>query len=85
MEAPSLRWERVIQFPGRGCTAKEPKLVPEEFVAEENINYWKDMSASEEANADDRTVKTTNLPLTPQKEKHQISPNEDHSPSTPHL
>jgi hypothetical protein len=29
-------------------------------VAEENVNYQKGMSASEGANADDRTVKITN-------------------------
>jgi hypothetical protein len=38
-------------------------------MAEENVNYQKDMSASEGANADDRTVKASNLPLPPQKEE----------------
>jgi hypothetical protein len=32
-------------------------------MAEENVNYWKDVSASEGANADNRMVKTANLPL----------------------
>ncbi len=32
---------------------------------EENVNYWKDMSASKEASADNRTVKTANLELPP--------------------
>ncbi len=69
MEAPFFQWERVLQFPGCGCTVDKPKLVPEEFVAEENINYWKDMPASEGANANDRTVKMANLPLPPQQEE----------------
>jgi hypothetical protein len=68
MEASFFRQERVLQFPGRGRTVNEPELVPEEFVAEENVNYWKNVLASEGANADDRTVKTANLPL-PQQEK----------------
>jgi hypothetical protein len=45
-----------------------PKLAPEEFVAEENVNYWKNVLASQGANADDRTVKTANL-LLPQQEE----------------
>jgi hypothetical protein len=51
----------VLQFPGHGHTIDKPELVPEEFVAKENVNYQKDMSASEGANADERTVKTANL------------------------
>ncbi len=47
----------------------EPNLVPAEFMAEENVNYCKDMLASEGANANDKTVKTSNLPLPPQQEK----------------
>jgi hypothetical protein len=54
MEAPFFQWERVLQFPGCGRTINEPKFIPEEFVVEENVNYWKDMSANEGANADDR-------------------------------
>jgi hypothetical protein len=50
-------------------TVYKPKLVPEEFVAEENVNYWKDMSASEGANADNRMVKTGNLMLPPKQEE----------------
>jgi hypothetical protein len=62
MEAPFFRREKVLQFQGQGHAVNESELVPEEFVAEENVNYWKDMSASEGANADDRTVKTDKLP-----------------------
>ncbi len=61
MEVPFFQRERVLQFPGRGHTVGKPELVPEEFIAEENINYQKDTSAGEGANADDRAVKTANL------------------------
>jgi hypothetical protein len=60
LEAPFFQQERVLQFPGRGHTVNKLELVHEEFVAEENVNYWKDVSASEGANADNRTVKMTN-------------------------
>ena len=69
MKAPFFRRKRVLQFPGRGCTVDKPELVPEEFVAEENVNYWKDVLASEGANADNRRVKTANLPLPPLQEE----------------
>jgi hypothetical protein len=69
MEAPFFQQERVLQFPGRSCTVNKPKLVTEEFAAEENVNYWKDVSASEGANADNRTVKTANLLPPPQQEE----------------
>ena len=46
----------------------EPALVPEEFVAEENINYEKDMSVDEGVDSDDDTVKTSNLPAPPNDE-----------------
>ncbi len=69
MEAPFFRQEKVLQFQGQGRTVNKPKLVPEEFVAEENMNYWKDVLASEGANADNRRVKTANLPLPPLQEE----------------
>jgi hypothetical protein len=59
MEAPFFQRERVLQFPGRGRTINNPKLVPEEFVVEENVNYWKEVLASEGANADDKDGKLT--------------------------
>jgi hypothetical protein len=68
MEVPFFQQERVLQFPGRGRSVDKPKLAPEEFVAEENGNYWKDVSASEGANAHNRMVETANL-LSPQQEK----------------
>jgi hypothetical protein len=73
MDAPFFQWERVLQFPGRGRTVNDPKHVPEEFVAEENVNYQKNMSASEGANADDRTVKTANLPSPQQEEPSKVT------------
>jgi hypothetical protein len=39
MEAPFFQRERVLQFPGPGHTVDKPILKPEEFVAEENVNY----------------------------------------------
>jgi hypothetical protein len=65
MEALFFQREKVLQFQGQGRTVNKPELVYEEFVAEENVNYWKDVSASEGTNADNRTVKTANLPLPP--------------------
>jgi len=46
----------------------EPALVPEEFVAEENLNYEKDMSVNEGADSDNDMVKTSNLPAPPNDE-----------------
>jgi hypothetical protein len=60
---------KVLHFPGRGRTIDEPDLVPEEFVAEENVNYCKGMLASKEANVDNKMVKMSNLPLPPQEEE----------------
>jgi hypothetical protein len=72
LEAPFFRWEKVLQFPGRGRTINEPDLVPEKFVAEENVNYQKDVSASDGANADNRTIKTANLPSPQQEEPLKV-------------
>ena len=36
--------------------------VPEEFVAEENLNHDKNMSVDEEIESDDETVNTSNVP-----------------------
>jgi hypothetical protein len=38
-------------------------------MAEENVNNWKDVLASEGANADNQTVKTANLPSPPMQEE----------------
>jgi hypothetical protein len=69
LEAPYFRRETVLQYdPGHRYTDDESVLVPEEFVAEENINFHKDVSVSEGVNADNETVKTSNLLLPPQDE-----------------
>ncbi len=44
----------------------EPALAPEEFVAEENLNYEKQVD--EGVDSDDDTVKTLNLPVPPSEE-----------------
>jgi hypothetical protein len=63
LEAPYYRKETVLQYPGRyPAMGDEPALVPEEFVAEENLNYDKHMSVDEGVESDDETVKTSNLP-----------------------
>ncbi len=41
------------------------ELVHEEFVAEENLNYDKEVSVKEGVSEDDETMKTSNLPPTP--------------------
>ncbi len=84
-EVPCYRWEKVLHFPGRRCV-NEPALVPEEFVVEENVNFDKDVSASEGVNAYDETVKTSNLPLPPQDEEpSEVIPGKGHLPLTPCL
>jgi hypothetical protein len=40
-------------------------IVPEEFVAEENLNYNKEVSVDEGASEDNEIVKTSNLPSPP--------------------
>jgi len=41
------------------------ELVPEEFVAEENLNYNKEVSVDEGVSEDDKTMKMSNLPPPP--------------------
>jgi hypothetical protein len=40
-------------------------IVPEEFDAEENLNYNKEVSVDEEVSEDDKTIKMSNLPSSP--------------------
>ena len=68
-EAPYYRREKVVQFPGRRHAIDGLDFIPEEFVAEENVNYCKDVSACEGVNADDKMVKMSILPLPPQDEE----------------
>jgi len=78
LEAPYYRNETVFQYPGcYPVMDDKPLLVPEEFVAEESLNYDKNMSVNEGVNSDDETVKTSNLPPPPD--------DDPPSPSTLHL
>ncbi len=43
-EVPYFQRETDLQFPGHRHTVDEPALIPEEFVAEENVNFHKDVS-----------------------------------------
>ncbi len=63
MEAPYFRQEKVFEFPG--CRDLMDNIVPEEFVAEENLNYGKEVSVDEGASEDNKTAKTSNLPSPP--------------------
>jgi hypothetical protein len=40
-------------------------IIPEEFVAEENLNFDKEVSVNEGVSEDDKTIKTSNLPPPP--------------------
>jgi len=44
LEAPYYRKETVLQYPGRHLMDDEPAFAPEEFVAEESLNFEKDAS-----------------------------------------
>ncbi len=46
----------------------EPAFTPEEFVAEENLKFEKEVSVNEGVESDDETVKTSNLPAPPDDE-----------------
>jgi len=68
LEASYYRKETVLQYPGRYPMDDKPALVPEEFVAEDNLNYDKGMSVNEGVDSDDDTVKISNLPAPPNDE-----------------
>jgi hypothetical protein len=55
LEAPQYRKETVLQYPG--CHLMND--TPEEFVAEENLNFEK-VSVNEGVKSDDKMVKTSN-------------------------
>jgi hypothetical protein len=65
LEAPYYRKETVLQYPGRNLMDDEPAFAPEEFVAEENLNFEKEVSVAEGVESDDEMVKTSNLPAPP--------------------
>ncbi len=61
MEASFFRQEQVLQYPGRRNLMDD--IQPEEFIAEENLNYKeKETSEDEGVCEDDETIKTLNLP-----------------------
>ncbi len=66
LEAPYYRKETVLQYPRHNLMDDEPTLTPEEFVAEENINYKKQVN--EGVHSDNNTEKTSNLPAPPNEE-----------------
>ncbi len=65
MEASFFRREKVLQYPGRRDLMDD--IEPEEFVAEENLNY-KEMSVDEGVSKDDKIIKMLNVPLPPTEE-----------------
>jgi len=68
LKSPYYRKETVLQYPGRHLMDDEPAFAPEEFVAEENLNFEKDASVDEGVKSDGKTVKTSNLPAPPNDE-----------------
>ncbi len=87
MEASYFQREKVLEFPGCRDLMDNIELVPEEFVAEENLNYNKEVSVNEGVLETDETIKTSNLPPPPVDDK----PSEaicrgplTFDPSTPH-
>jgi hypothetical protein len=70
LEAPFFAHERVFQVPGH-CWLDGAPSPSKEFVAEENINYHKDMTVSEgDVCEDDKTLLTSNLPPPPKLDAH---------------
>jgi hypothetical protein len=65
MEAPYFRREKVLEFPGCRDLIDDIELVPEEFIAEENLNYDNEVSVNEGVLEDNKTIKTSNLPPPP--------------------
>ncbi len=66
MEASFFGQEKVLQYPGH-CDLMDD-IEPEEFVSEENHNNNKEMSVNERVGEDNKTIKTSNIPLTPAEE-----------------
>ncbi len=59
IEALYFRQEKVLEFPG--CRDLMEDIVPKEFIAEENLNYDKEVSVDEGVLEGDETIKTSNL------------------------
>ena len=61
IEASFFRREQVFQYPSQRDLMDD--IQPEEFIAEENLNYkGKETSEDEGVRKDDETIKTLNLP-----------------------
>ena len=61
MEASFFRREQVLQYPGRRDLLDD--IQPEEFIAEENLNYKeKETSEDEGVSEDYETIRLSNLP-----------------------
>ena len=58
MEALYFRQEKVLEYPGNRDLMDNIDLVPKEFVAEENLNYKKEVSVDEGVTENDETIKT---------------------------
>ena len=80
MEASFVRREKVLQYPGYQDLMDD--IEPEEFVADENLNYNKEMSVDEGVTEDNKTIKTSNIPSTPTEEPPTEAFAADPSPST---
>jgi hypothetical protein len=65
MGALYFQREKVLVYPGRKDLMNNIELVPEEFIAEENLNYNKEVSVDEGVSEEDETIKTSNLPPPP--------------------
>ncbi len=68
LEAPYYRKETVLQYPSRHLMDDKPAFAPEEFIAEENLNFEKEVSFNEGVESDNETVKTSNLSAPPEEE-----------------
>ena len=65
MEAPFFRRETALQMPGGGPRFPRVHVIPEEFVAEENLHRGAKTSV-DAVDKDDDTVRTSNLPGSPE-------------------
>jgi hypothetical protein len=63
IEAPYFQQKRVLEFPGHRNLMDD--IVPEEFVAEENLNCDKEVSVNEGVSEDNEMIKTSNFPSPP--------------------
>jgi hypothetical protein len=70
LEAPFFRREHVLQLPGRRWLDRDAPPPPEEFVAEENINFKKMTGNEGVVQANNDTVIAGNLPPPPNEAPH---------------